>query len=85
MNERFEIPAVTSEALARMEEHIRWRLAGRVHDLRLVARDHGIVLRGRAATYYAKQLAQEAVMETTNLPIRANEIEVTCAREPKLT
>ena len=37
------------------------------------------ILRGSAATYYIKQLAQHLVreiMETTNLPILANEIEV---------
>jgi len=33
-------------------------------------------LRGQVHTYYAKQLAQHAVMETTGLPILANEIEV---------
>jgi len=33
-------------------------------------------LRGRAKTYYAKQLAQHAVMEATDLPVLANEIEV---------
>ena len=42
----------------------------------LVVRDQGLVLRGHAHTYYAKQLAQQAVMETTSLPIQANEIEV---------
>jgi len=35
-----------------------------------------LILRGRTRTYYAKQLAQQAVMEATALPIRANEIEV---------
>jgi hypothetical protein len=34
------------------------------------------VLRGRARTYYAKQLAQHAVMQATALPILRNEIEV---------
>jgi hypothetical protein len=47
-----------------------------VHDLRLVIRDGGLVLRGHAHTYHAKQLAQHAVMGATKLPIRANEIEV---------
>jgi hypothetical protein len=44
--------------------------------LKLKVRDDGLVLRGHARTYYAKQLAQHAVMEFTKLPIRANEIEV---------
>jgi hypothetical protein len=51
-------------------------LRGRVSGLRLLLRDNGVVLQGRAASYYAKQLAQEAVMKATNLPLLANEIEV---------
>jgi hypothetical protein len=35
-----------------------------------------LVLCGHAHTYYAKQLAQHAVMEASSLPIRANEIDV---------
>jgi hypothetical protein len=35
-----------------------------------------LVLQGQAHTYYAKQLAQHALLEATRLPIRANEIEV---------
>jgi hypothetical protein len=38
--------------------------------------DGGIVLRGRARTYYAKQLAQHAIMTETALSILGNEIEV---------
>jgi hypothetical protein len=36
----------------------------------------GLVLRGRAHTYDAKQLAQHAAMESTTLPILENEIVV---------
>jgi hypothetical protein len=39
-------------------------------------REDGFVLQGRAPTYYAKQLAQHAVMEASDVPIKANEIEV---------
>jgi hypothetical protein len=61
-----------------LEALIQRRLVGRasVRDFRLVAQDQGLVLRGRASTYYAKQIAQHAAMETTGLPILANEIEV---------
>jgi hypothetical protein len=38
--------------------------------------DGGVILRGHSQTYYAKQLAQQAVMEATRLRILANEIEV---------
>ena len=38
--------------------------------------DFSMVLEGHTHTYYAKQLAQNAVMEVVALPIRANEIKV---------
>jgi hypothetical protein len=62
--------------LEQLEAHIYGRLWGRVHDLRLVLRDRGLILQGRTHTYYAKQLAQHAVMEVTEVPLLANEIEV---------
>jgi hypothetical protein len=59
-----------------LEAHVQSRLCGQVRDLRLSLQDHGVVLQGRARTYYAKQLAQHAVMEATKLPVLANNIEV---------
>jgi len=76
MNEQAQTATVTGETLARIEEHVRCRLTGLVRDFQLVFRDRGFVLRGRAQTYYAKQLARDAVMEASGLPIRADEIEV---------
>jgi hypothetical protein len=76
MNQQFEGDSATHERLARMEEHTQSRLTGLVGDFHLVLRDQWLVLRGHARTYYAKQLAQQAVMEATSLPIRANEIDV---------
>lgn len=64
------------ESLFLIEEQIRCRLAGRVRAFQLVAHPDGLILRGGARTYYAKQLAQQAVMEMTRTPILANEIEV---------
>jgi hypothetical protein len=61
---------------AELEAHVQCRLSGRVRDLHVVLRDHGLILQGHALTYYAKQLAQHAVMEASDLPILANEIEV---------
>jgi 23S rRNA G2069 N7-methylase RlmK/C1962 C5-methylase RlmI len=66
----------THETLHELEEQIQRRLRGRVRDFQLILRDDGLVLRGHTCTYYAKQLAQHAVMEATDLPIRANEIKV---------
>ena len=70
------ISSLSAEELMRAEEHIQCRLSGRVRDFRLLVRDQGLVLQGHAHTYYAKQLAQHAVMETLRLVIQANEIEV---------
>jgi len=62
--------------MAQLEAHVQARLHGRVRHFRLVVCGGGLILTGRAPTYYAKQLAQHAVMEATALPILANEIEV---------
>jgi hypothetical protein len=65
---------VEVDELYRLEAHLQSRLNGRIHDLRLAARAGGLVIEGHARTYYAKQLAQHALMEATGLPILANEI-----------
>jgi hypothetical protein len=70
--------------LATLEEQIRSRLSGRVSRFRLLVREHGVVLRGYALSFYAKQLAQQAVMEAGKLPIEANEIQVYRGRLPDL-
>ena len=64
---------VANEALV---EHLRHHLGSRIRDLHIVIQDRGLVLNGRAATYYVKQLAQHAAMDATGLPILANDIEV---------
>jgi hypothetical protein len=61
--------------LSEVEAHLQSRLNGRVRHLRLELCD-GLVLAGYARTYYAKQLARHAVMEVSDVPIRANDIEV---------
>jgi len=65
-----------NECLARTEAHVRSRLTGVVRDFQLVLFEQGLILRGHARSYHAKQLAQHAVMEATSLSIRVNEIEV---------
>lgn len=59
-----------------IETLLQRRLGNRIRDLRVAVRTGGIVLQGRTATYHAKQLAQHAVMELTELPILSNDIEV---------
>ena len=62
--------------MEQLETHVQSRLNGRVRHFRLVVRGGRLILTGHARTYYAKQLAQHAVLEATALPILANEIEV---------
>jgi hypothetical protein len=59
-----------------LEARVQSLLSGRIRDFRLLRQDRGLVLQGQARTYYAKQLAQHAVMGETSTPILANEIEV---------
>ena len=60
----------------RLQMNIQCRLNGRVQDFRLLPHAEGLILRGIASTYHAKQLAQHLVMRTTFLPILVNEIAV---------
>ena len=76
MNEQAQSDTATRQTLERIEDHVRCRLTGLLRDFQLVFRDKGLVLRGHVHTYYAKQLAQHAVMEASSLPILANEMEV---------
>ena len=55
---------------------VRRRLAGRIRDFRLVLRENGIVMQGRACSYYGKQLAQHEVLRVVNVARLVNEIEV---------
>ena len=63
-------------AINRFEMDIDRQLNGRVRDFRLLFHLDGLILQGSAATFYAKQLAQHAVMAATRLPILTNDIEV---------
>ena len=71
-----QLDGKTTEMEIHLETHLQTRLGSRVRQLRVVCRDDGVVLQGSAGTYHAKQLAQHLVMEITDLPILANEIEV---------
>jgi hypothetical protein len=66
----------TRAAVEQLELRLQRRLIGRVHDLRLLLKDRGFILRGKTATYYAKQIAQHEAMNASALPLLANEIEV---------
>jgi len=66
----------TQTKLDELELQLQGRFTGRVADFHVLPLGGGIVLRGFTRTYYLKQLAQQAVMNLTDLPILANEIEV---------
>ncbi len=59
-----------------LELLVQRRLGSRIRDLRVLVRQDGVILQGHAGTYHAKQLAQHAAMELSDLPILANDIEV---------
>ncbi len=71
---------VIAESIPSREEHLesllQRRLGNRIRDLHVEVRAGGVILKGRAPTYHAKQLAQHAAMELASLPILANDIEV---------
>jgi hypothetical protein len=67
---------VAHEVLHRLEAQVQHQLSGRLLGFRLKRQDEGVILMGRAGSYYIKQLAQHAVMKVTDLPILRNEIEV---------
>jgi hypothetical protein len=52
------------------------QLSGRLRHFRLERFSAGVILLGRATSFYAKQFAQHAVMRATDIPIMRNDIEV---------
>ena len=64
------------DELDQLENHLKHQLGRRVRNLRVLLHPAGIILTGRTETYHAKQLVQHAVMEATEVPISANDIEV---------
>lgn len=67
---------MNQEQLDRIGQRMQHQLSGRLHGFHLKQGRAGLILRGRVRTYYAKQLAQHAVMAATDLPIMRNDIEV---------
>jgi len=59
-----------------LEMQLQQRLGSRVRELRVLVRHDGVVLKGWASTYHAKQLAQHAAMELADKRVLANDIEV---------
>ena len=70
--------AMKTNEVVLVEESVRQRVWGQISDLSVQILDGGILLRGHAPSYYLKQLAQEAALNTGRLPLAANNIDVAC-------
>jgi osmotically-inducible protein OsmY len=66
----------SASIIEQIESRIRRRVGGRLSNLQVAIQRGGVVLRGRTQTHHAKQLALQAAMESSELPILANEIRV---------
>jgi hypothetical protein len=62
--------------LEQVRELLHQRLRGQVRDLRVVVRETQVALQGIAASYYAKQVAQQLVFDALGAIALVNEIEV---------
>ncbi|HEU5119321.1 MAG TPA: hypothetical protein VFT74_22205 [Isosphaeraceae bacterium] len=60
---RPSIDTPLSRLAQEIEGQIMQRAAGRIRDLRVECLEGLVILEGRARTYHAKQLAQEAVLD----------------------
>jgi len=61
---------------ARIKIAVREATAGKVHWLDVDVASDGVVLRGRSATFYSKQLAQHVAMRMAGNRQLTNDIEV---------
>lgn len=66
-----------------MEATVRQLLGSRVRDFRLVDLGECLVLSGKTTTYYAKQLAQHAILTENRTAFVVNNIEVIPDLPPK--
>jgi hypothetical protein len=67
---------ITQTTVERLEAEIRRSLGGRLKEFSVDARAQGLVLHGRSRTYHAKQLAQQAALDISGMPILSNDIRV---------
>ena len=71
-----DVGVIPPDEMNRLASGVQRRANGRVREFRLLVFSNGLILQGLTSTYYAKQLAQHAIMEATQVPILANDIEV---------
>lgn len=65
-----------STAIGALEQRLQARLRGQVNGFHFIVTQQGLILRGWAPSYYAKQCVQELVMKSTGMRILVNDIVV---------
>jgi hypothetical protein len=70
------LPDARQMLVARVERMVREKTTGLIRDLRVTVGTGEVVINGRAATYYAKQLATHAALEACDDLTLTNDIEV---------
>lgn len=70
------LPAAQQLLVDRVERIVREKTSGLIRDLKVELTPGEIVVTGRAATYYAKQLATHAALEACDDLTLTNDIEV---------
>jgi len=70
------LPDARQALAARVERLVREKTSGLIRDLRVTVLAGEVVLAGRAATYYAKQLATHAALDACEEFTLTNDIEV---------
>ncbi len=67
---------ITSNLLYEIEKDVLWQLRGQIQKLQLEIHDGGLILKGRAYSFYGKQLVLHAVKKRTEIPVVGNRVEV---------
>lgn len=67
---------MTDSVVAQLEQLVKDHLKGRLKNFKVLVEAEGLVLHGAVQSFYAKQLAQQLVMEAIATPIANNKIEV---------
>ena len=68
---------INGQRLGEIKALLQEELRGRLHNFQLTLRGECLVLEGSAPSYYAKQLAQHAVMRAADSEVVLNQLVVT--------
>lgn len=68
--------SITEGFIDQLVARLQCRLGRQLRDFHVQVQKNGLVLQGRASTYYAKQIAQQVAIEMSSLPVFANDIDV---------